>query len=101
MSRPPLSSGGGSVVVAGEELWAVGGGDGEAATGLTQELSPDIISSRYYSPLKVMRRLAGSGEWGWGVGPLLNRPRFAHCTIQVSSVLYSRPVVRRPYLGGG
>ena len=44
----------------------MGGGDGEAATGLTQELSPDITSSPVLLPTEGDEE-AGQ-QWGVGVG---------------------------------
>jgi len=68
--RPPLIfplSGGGSILGGGDDLWAIGGGDGQAASGMTQ----------------VLRQNSTSGESIWSQGPALNKARYGHCAMQM------------------
>jgi len=68
--RPSLPfplSGGGSVVGGEQDLWAIGGGDGQVASEVTQ----------------VFRQNVTSGEWGWSQGPHLNHARYGHCATQM------------------
>ena len=66
---PPMPHGlsGGGSVVGGEQLWAVGGGDGETASGAVQ----------------ILHLNSSSGSWEWSEGPSLTRPRYGHCVVQV------------------
>lgn len=66
---PPMPQGlsGGGSVSGGEQLWAVGGGDGETASGAVQ----------------ILHLNSSSGSWEWTEGPSLTRPRYGHCVVQV------------------
>ena len=64
----PLGLSGGGSVVGGEQLWAVGGGDGAAASGAVH----------------LLHLNSSSGRWEWREGPSLARPRYGHCVVQVT-----------------
>ena len=84
-----LCSGGGSVVGGEHDLWAIGGGDGQSASGVTQvckffsKLHIAFEKLVAYSLRQVFRQNVTSGEWGWSQGPQLNHARYGHCATQV------------------
>ena len=68
----------------GEQLWAVGGGNGSALPYTLVPINSFDICHPTLLYFKVLSKV--DEHWAWQAGPQLNEPRYAHCAALVEVI---------------